>query len=372
MRVIVIMAGGSGTRFWPLSRKARPKQMLPMAGTQTMIAQSVDRARRLVANENVYVVAGAHLTEGLKSAVDGLPDENFLVEPEGRNTAPCLAFAAAVVAARHSADTLMGVLTSDHLIGNMDAFEKNVNMAFEYAAEKGQLMTIGITPTMPHTGYGYLELGEVEAEDGRGCVRKVLAFHEKPNEAKAKEYVESGHYLWNSGMFFWKVADLLSAFQTHCPELAEGAETIRQSVNTEAYESTVHDVFMNWPSDSIDYAVMEKADNVGAVASSFQWDDLGTWSALMHINDLDSAGNLLVGKCVAMETSNSILHNLPMGQCSVKGCAGGCAPLLATLGVDDLIVVHSPAAILVARRDREQDIKQLLQAVKEQGLEEYL
>ena len=366
MRVIVIMAGGSGTRFWPASRKHRPKQLLCLASDQPMLRDSTDHARDIVGAEQVYIVAGPHLEDALRGAIDYLPDENFIIEPEARNTAPCLALAAAVIARRHGPETSMGVMTSDHMITKTDTFARNMDLAFEHAEQNDALMTMGITPTGPETGFGYLEIGPALREDPRGSVHEVRAFKEKPDETTAKAYVDSGDYLWNSGMFFWRIETLLAAFDSLVPEL--GKETRRiLTAPEDGFEATMKDAFGRMPVDSIDYAVMEKADNVCAVPSQFGWDDLGSWTALDATHDADGDGNIVVGKCVALDTTNCIIHNTEAPEAS-----GGRMPLVATLGLDNLVIVNTGDAILVCPRDRAQDVKKVLERMREQGHEDYL
>ncbi len=369
MRVAVIMAGGSGERFWPLSRHDRPKQFLPLTGDTSMLRDTVERAARIVGIENVYIVAGTALIPAIRRDLAGrVAEANFIAEPEGKNTAPCLALAAAAISHRHGPNTLMGIFTADHLIRNLDILTSNVELAFDCATHQKALVTIGIRPTYPNTGFGYLELGPVTFSNERGAVYQVAHFHEKPDAATARVYVEAGRFLWNSGMFFWRIETLMQAFRDHCPELAEGAARIASAWGTDTRERTVREVFAAWPSISIDYAVMEKAAGVCAVTSEFDWDDVGTWSALARIHPLDAAGNLLTGEVAALDTRNCIVFNRPLSE-------GGPAEskfLVATLGVEDLIVVHAGDALLVCHRNREQDLKKLLKTLREQGREGYL
>lgn len=367
MRAIVIMAGGSGKRFWPLSRETRPKQLLALAGERTMVAETVERAATLVGRDQVYIVAGPHLREGLQAAVD-LPAENFLTEPEGRNTAPCLAFAAAVIAARHGAETVMGVLAADSLIRDVETFDRNADLAFEYAERHDALMTLGIRPDHPNTGFGYLEVGPAVHEDERGTVHRVESFREKPDEATAREYVDAGNYLWNSGMFYWKIATFMEGLSENAPALAEGALRIRKAVGEDDFDAVVREVFDGWEKISIDYALMEKADNVYAVAGEFDWDDVGTWEALARTFPTDNEGNLVVGDAVTMDTRDCIVHCKPTQALP----EGHTQPLVATLGVEDLVIVQCQGAVLVCARDRVQDIKELLGRIEEAGHGEHL
>lgn len=366
MRVVVIMCGGSGTRFWPASRKKRPKQLLRLATDRPMLRDSADRASELVGPENVYLVAGPHLTESLRRTVDYLPPENCIVEPEPRNTAPCLALAAATIARRHGPKTSMGVMTADHLITHLDAFAANVDLAFEHAEQNDVLMTMGIRPTGPETGFGYLEVGPALREDARGSVHQVRAFREKPDEATARAYVDSGDYLWNSGMFFWRIETLLAAFEKTCPELGAAARRIVEAPES-GFQEAVRRAFMEMPVDSIDYAVMERADNVCAVPSNFGWDDLGSWTALHAVHQADADGNIVLGRAVTLDARDCIVYN------TESACSGaGPTPLVAVLGAENLVVVNTGDAVLVCPRERAQDVKKVLEVLRERGHEDVL
>ncbi len=324
-----------------------------------MVANTVDRAARCVGVENVYIVAGPELTPKLQAALPELPDANFIIEPRGRNTAPCLALAAAVLHSRFGPDTSMGVMTADHLIPDLDAFAQNADLAFEKAEQDKSLVTIGIRPTFPSTGLGYLELGDQTANDDRGEVFRVKRFKEKPDLETAKQFLEAGNYLWNSGMFFWRVDTLIDAFHQYAPGIGQAADRIIEAEGTDAFDTTLAEIFETIEADSIDYAVMEHAKNVEAVAARFAWHDVGTWTALDSVRDKDDENNIRVGKTVAIDTDNCIIHNLDDGN----------DMLVATLGVKDLIIVSSGDAVLVCPRNKEQDIKQLLAKIKEEGHE---
>ena len=368
MRVVVIMAGGSGERFWPLSRQDRPKQLLALTSDRPMLAEVTDRAASLVGASNVFVVAGPHLEEPIRRALESLPHDNLLIEPMGKNTAPCLAFSAAVIGKRFGPETVMGVLSADSLIRGTETFDRNVDLAFECAEREDVLVTLGIRPSHPDTGFGYLEIGPAitPPEDKRGTAHRVKSFREKPDEETACRYVESGDYLWNSGMFFWEISVLQDGLARHASEIARGAQEIADAIGTPNYDTVARRVFENWPKISIDYALMEKADNVRAVAGEFDWDDLGTWTALARAYALDSDGNLALGKCVALDTSDAILYNRS------EGALGNNSPLLVSIGVKDLVVVHTGSTVLVCHRDRVQDIKLALAALREKGYNEYL
>ena len=378
MRVIVIMAGGSGERFWPLSRRQNPKQFLALASEKTMVAETVERAQGIPGVQQVYIVAGPHLVPQMREMLPFLPAENFLTEPIPRNTAPCLAFAAAVIGRRHGNDTVMGVLSADSLIRDRETFDRNADLAFEHAEANDVLVTMGIRPRHPDTGFGYLEIGPALAKDSRGSVHRVETFREKPDLETARHYVETGNFLWNSGMFFWKISNFLSAFEKASPEFATGAARIAEAHGTPNEEQLVRTVFEEWPSISIDFALMEKAHNVSALAGTFDWDDVGTWSALNRTNPLDAGGNVTVGKTLPLDTRNCILFNRTTGErmkdegseAGKKGATN--QPILATLGVEGLVIVATDDAILVCPADRVQDIKSVLKELREKEMNEYL
>lgn len=369
MRVFVIMAGGSGERFWPLSRKSRPKQLLPLTSADPMLAEAVSRAWKVPGVQQVYIVAGAPLREPILNALPGFPPDNLLVEPEGRNTAPCLAFAAAVAAARDGWDTTMGVLTADSLIRNTGAFSRNADLAFENVERQDILMTFGVRPLNPNTGFGYLEAGEIDTRESRGSTRHVNAFREKPDQTTAESYVASGHHFWNAGMFFWKCSTLKTAMDEFAPELARGAEKIAAEVGKPGFEETLRGVFAQWPKISIDYAVMEKAQNVRMIEAEFDWDDVGTWNALARTRALDASGNLRSGNAILIDSANMIVFNAGK---SGKEPPESTEPLIAALGVDNLVVAMAEGTVLVCHRDRVQDIKMVLEKLRADHAEKYL
>ena len=365
MRVAAIMAGGSGERFWPLSRRSRPKQLLALTSDKTMLAETVERARELARVEAVYLVVGRHLAEPIRQVLPDFPEKNLIFEPQGRNTGPCLAYAAAVIAARHGSDATMCALTADHLIEEGDAFAHNVDLACDVAEKEDGLVTLGIRPRHPDTGFGYLQLGPEEKNDPRGKVYRIAAFKEKPDLATAEKYVRSGQYLWNSGMFFCKTDRLMKELELHAPDLAQGAREISQTVDTPTFEATVERIFASWPSISIDYAVMEKAERVFGVAANFVWDDVGTWNSLARIRPLDNDGNLISPGNLVLNSKNCVIIN------DAKE-SGGKKPIIAALGVEDLVIVNTDDALLVCHRDSIQNIREILKALREEGKTEYL
>jgi mannose-1-phosphate guanylyltransferase len=358
-RLMVVMAGGSGERFWPLSRKHRPKQLLALTGTQTMLEETVERAEAVVGRDRVFIVAGPHLVQSILDSLPGFPKANCIVEPEARNTAPCLALAAGILWRRFGTNIAMGVLSADHSIRDRKTFETNMNLAFEYAESNRVLMTFGARPSEPHTGYGYLEVGDPVVSGEAGTIRPVKAFHEKPERETAERYMHSGRFLWNSGMFVWSLDALHDAFDRHAPEYAEAMLIFKEHEDADSWGPT----FRALPKISIDYAIMEKADNVFCTTADFDWDDVGTWTALTKSQPLDPQGNLVRGKCIPVETSNTILFNATTG----NNDTAKPNPVIVALGVENLVVVSTDDALFVCPKDRVQDIKKAVQALRDNG-----
>ncbi|WP_460539437.1 mannose-1-phosphate guanylyltransferase [Glycomyces halotolerans] len=351
----VVPAGGSGTRLWPLSRAQRPKFLLPLTGSQSSLLQStVERVRLLSRPDHVYVVTGtAHAVDVARQLPD-VPGDNILVEPSPRDSAAAISLAAAVIAERDP-DAVMGAFAADHLVPDGKAFAQTVEHAMELA-ETGLLMTIGITPTGPETGYGYLRLG-----DAVGPGYQLASFVEKPDQVSAVEYVSSGNYLWNAGMFVWRVDVFLDELARHRPALHEAVRTLAA-----AWDSTGRDALFAelWPTlekISVDYAVMEPAaasGKVGVVPGDFDWHDVGDYDTLGRVlKAADRVGNVIVehsgsGEAVLAESKRNV----------VVPASGR---LIATVGVDDLIIVDTPDALLVCPRDRAQEVKSVVEELKQ-------
>jgi len=347
----VIMAGGAGTRFWPASRNDLPKQLLPLAGREgeTLVAASVRRIGSICPPERIIVVTARHLTEAMRAALPELPSENFLSEPAARNTAPCIGWAAATIR-RRDPDAVVMVLPSDHFVADEARFRETLLQAVE-AAKTWPIVTIGITPTRPETGYGYLEKGN-RAE---GDVFAVHRFVEKPDLARAEAFVTSGRYLWNGGMFFFRVREMIALLDEHMPELARGLERIDRAALAGDPSAEIENVFPTLPAVSIDHGVMEKASRVAVVAGSFGWSDVGSWQSSWELAEKDEAGNAAPESAVLVEARGNLVRDLRTGN---KG------NVIALVGVDDLAVVVTDDALLVIPRGRSQDVKKVLEALK--------
>ena len=353
----VIMAGGRGTRFWPRSRDRKPKHLLDILSERTIIQETVDRLLPMVPPERILVVTGrAHAAELARQLPD-IPARNILIEPMGRNTAPCIGLAAHAV---HRLDpgAVMAVLPADHLIIDEARFLEVLRAAAEAAAPGRHLVTIGIAPTAPETGYGYLELGEETGTAGMETVRRVRSVREKPDQETAKAFLAGGNYVWNCGMFVWTAGAVLEAIGRWLPDLAKGLETIDSALGTERENTVLDNVYPGLPSISIDYGVMEKADNVLALRGDFGWSDVGSWDALWEVSPKDDSGNVLRGSVAAAATKNSLVVARDR--------------LVALAGVEDLIVVDTEDALLVCRRGDSQRVREVVELLEKKGLREYL
>lgn len=338
-RYLVIMAGGSGTRFWPKSTSKRPKQLLSFGQGKSLLVQTLERFDSLVEAKNKIIVTTKSLSQVISEEA---PSAEVMAEPQGRNTAPCIYWAARVIAERNP-KAIMLVMPSDHYIPNLQAFSETIEEACNWASAHNDLVTLGIRPSRPETGYGYLKIGSKISSSGGP--NKVSAFVEKPDYEHAEKYFKSGDYLWNGGMFLWRAELILSAFDSLMPEMKKAWD---------AANGDVQKAYPNLTATSIDYGIMEKAQNVVAFPLDCGWDDLGNWISLENLaNDLgfNHEGSVVSGgEFIAVNAKGNIVD----------------APgkLVAVLGVDDLIIVHHQDAILVARKDRAQDIRSVVEKVK--------
>lgn len=354
----VVMAGGSGVRFWPQSRRALPKQFLQFGSDKTLIQETAARCLPLIAPSRLWVVTGAaHADETARQLPEQLP-EQILVEPCGRNTAPCIALAAMRLLSADP-EAVMLVVPADHIISPDAAFQDAVRRAVSVVeANPEAFVLFGVPPTYPSTGFGYIQRGEPHTADGT-TIYRVQAFKEKPNQLTAARYVAGDDYYWNCGIFVWRADAILRAIAQYEPEIATRCEQLRPTIGTRQWESTLAEVFPTMPSISIDYAVLERAQSVFVLPAPFQWDDVGSWQALPRLLPHDNDGNTVAGTHCGMETSGCIVR-------------GSDDHLIATYGVKDLIIVHTPTATLVADRRDENAIKELTAEIERRGLQRYL
>jgi len=353
----VIMAGGKGTRFWPLSREKRPKHLLNITGEKTIIQYTVDRIAPLVAKEKILIVTGASHAGEIREQLPQLPAENILVEPVGRNTAPCIGLAAMHIR-RKDPDAVMAVLPSDHLIADTEPFLASLMAAREMAKTRDCLVTIGIRPRWAETGYGYMERGKVAGTIGKTKVYQVRSFWEKPDQATAEGFLKDGNFFWNSGMFIWRISTLLDAIQKLLPDLYEELLTIEAAIGTEREAQVLAEVYKEIESVSIDYGVMEKAPDVVMLEGDFGWNDIGSWDALWDVLEKDAKGNVVRGKVIRSETSNCLVHSPDK--------------MVTLVGVEGLIVVETNDSLLICRRGASQDVKKVVEHLEKKGLKEYL
>ncbi|MBQ9807377.1 MAG: mannose-1-phosphate guanylyltransferase [Ruminococcus sp.] len=347
----VIMAGGRGERFWPKSRNSRPKQFLSLTSDgETMIQKTVRRLSPLVAPEDIFIVTNAAYKELVADQLPEVPAENVLAEPCARNTAPCIAFAAAVIGRKYD-DAMMLVLPSDHLIGYENIYIKTLKKAVSVAEQGKNLVTIGITPTYPETGYGYINFGEES-----GDAYAVERFVEKPDLPTAKKYLSSGKYLWNSGMFVWKISSVMANLKEFMPEIYEGALRIGESFGTDSFEETLVKEFTAFTSESIDFGIMEKASDIYTIPGSFGWDDVGSWLAVERINETDDDKNYIDGDVITVDSKRTTV------------CGG--KRLIAAIGTRDIIIVDTDDVLLVCSKNNTQDVKKAIAQLKEQGRNE--
>lgn len=351
-RYAVIMAGGKGERFWPLSTSRHPKQLLALVGDKPLIAQAVDRLEGLVPPENVFVVTNADLVEATREAAPLLPPENIVGEPIGRDTAAAVACGGALVKARDP-EGVFAILTADQVMGDLPLFFATLKGAMDLALEQDVLATIGIQPTYPSTGFGYIESGEPLGSKEGVEFRKADRFVEKPDEKTASEYLETGRFYWNSGMFIWSVKSLEKAFSAHCPEMAELMEVLTGYARDGKIDDGMAATYPALGRISIDYALMEKAQNIVMACGTFAWDDVGAWPALESHFPQDEGGNTRVGSVETVDAEGNIVLSEDR--------------LTALIGVKDLVVVQAEGVTLVCPKDRAQDIKKMVVQLRETG-----
>lgn len=344
------MAGGVGTRFWPKSRKSNPKQFLNLFGETSMIQQTVERLEGFIDGEKVVVVTNQDYSSLVQKQLPSVDPTHIIGEPVARNTAPCIASAAALLN-KKDPESVMIVLPADHIIGKPEEFKRVLQTAVQTARSEDSLVTIGIQPNRPETGYGYIHRSEdTEVNELSHPVYQVQKFTEKPDIDKATEFFESGDYLWNSGIFIWKTSTILSAFENHLPEIYSNIETL---VESDFAESDIREFYEACPSISIDYGIMEKAEKVQVIPGDFEWNDVGSWTAVHELSDKDSEQNATVkGKALYVNSSGNYV--------STNG-----KKLVAFAGVDNVALVETDDAILVVNLDQAQDVKGIVEELSE-------
>ena len=353
----VIMAGGSGTRLWPRSRKKKPKQLLDIVSSKTMIQETVDRLDGLIDLDRIIVVVGEMHFKDIDQQLALVPTENILIEPEGKNTAPCIGLAAVHIRACEK-NAVMIVLPSDHLIKNASRLRTVAKAAATVAQHDNSLVTIGIRPTFPETGYGYIQIGKkIDSVQGEE-VHKVIAFTEKPTLAVAKKFLKSGDYMWNSGMFVWTVNTILDQIKKYLPELHKGLMKIEASIGKDSESRVLAKVYGSVEGESIDFGVMEKAGEVMLLKGDFGWNDIGSWAAMEQLWPKDKDGNFLDAEVISIESSGNIIHSTKK--------------LVAVISLKDIVIIETEDALLVCAKDRAPDVRRVVEELKKRGLDDYL
>ncbi len=357
----MIMAGGSGTRFWPVSRAARPKQLLDLADSRTMIRNTFDRLSQFLEPERIHVVTNRKLMSAIGNELPMLPGSNLIGEPFKRDTAPCIGLAAHMLL-RKDPEATMVVLPADHVIEPEDMFVLAIKFAEQMVEmDPRRLVTFGIKPAFPSESYGYIERGQsltatFNREIGTFAVKQ---FREKPDIELAKQYVESGNFYWNSGIFVWKAKSIVEELARHAPDLDHHLERIVNAVGTDDYETVLADEFEAIQAISIDYAVMEKASDVVVIEAPFHWDDVGSWQSLSRLHGTNGEGNTNLGRHLGIDTRGTITR-------SEKD------HLIVTIGMEDTIIVHTENATLVANKNDEEAVRKAVKLIESEGWQEYL
>lgn len=339
----VIMAGGSGTRFWPLSRKDNPKQFLELRDNKTMLRSTMDRLSPVIDAGDVFVVTGDNMVELTRESLGrAIADDHILAEPAARNTAPCIGYAAMEITKKYG-DGIMAIFASDHYIRDEEAFRDCLKKAIALA-EEGNLVTIGIKPTKPSTGYGYIRKKNADSN-------KVVQFVEKPDLETAIGYLQSGDYLWNSGMFIWKASVILEKFKMYLPDVYEDLTKIGEAMNTENERKVIEEVYPDIQKISVDYGIMEKAEGILVIDGDFGWTDVGSLDALEDVLDSDDDGNTVLGNAALMDARGNVVR-------------GRDNKLTAVIGTSDLMIIDTKDVLLVCPKDRAQDVKKLLESLE--------
>ncbi|MHB8955385.1 MAG: mannose-1-phosphate guanylyltransferase [Pirellulaceae bacterium] len=360
----MIMAGGFGTRFWPASRHTTPKQLLNLAGDQTMLQATLCRLGDLVPASRVLVLTNQRLVESIARQLPALPAASIIGEPCRRDTAPAIGLAAAIIA-RRDPEATMVVMPADHVIRPTALFQRAITQAVELVeSDPLKIVTFGIRPSYPAESFGYIERGDLLPPSAgeatyNAPVYNVAHFREKPSGDVARQYVDAGRFYWNSGIFVWRSRTILEALRRYEPDMFTHLQTIADSIDSTHFDATLQSEFAAITGKSIDYSVMEHHDNIAVIEAPFEWDDLGSWRALARLHGSDAQGNTLVGGNLVVRTTNTIIRSTS-------------DHLVAAIGVDNLIIVHTPDATLVVRQDDEEAVREIVKLIQDQGWDRYL
>lgn len=357
----IVMAGGVGARFWPYGTSRLPKQFLPIADSNdTMLQLTIKRLKDIVPIEQVFIITNKQYIELVKKQLPKIPKENIIGEPVGRNTAPCIGLASTILK-QFDEQAKMLVLPADHLIENVDEFTKVVNAGLKFVEKKDAIVTLGIVPSHPETGYGYIQFIEDAYYNNEGTsidIFKVKTFAEKPTLDVAKIFLESGDFLWNSGMFIFRADVMLNQMEKLLPDLYHALQKIEKSIHTAAYQKTLEQVFAEIKGISIDYGIMEKAKNVYVIKADLKWSDLGSWDEVYRLRAKDKNNNAVIGDTFIKDSNNNLIM-------SSKGFVG-------VIGADDLIIINTKDGLLVCKKDRTQEVKEIVDYLKRKGLSDYI
>jgi len=347
--ICVILAGGSGKRFWPLSRKNKPKQLLNIVGDQTMLQMTVDRLKKVKDVEDIYIVTRSDLKEKIIKNVKYIKSENVIAEPSGKNTAPAIALISTIINLKDP-NSVVGIFPADHLIIGHVEFQKALVIAERLAKEKEAIVTVGVRPTFASTGYGYIQFEEIFEKNFKG-VFKVKTFAEKPHKKLAERFIRSGDFLWNAGMFVWKTKILFKGLKAHMPELYDSMNLISERIKK---GENYNNIWKHIESESIDYGLLEKVNNIFVISCEFQWNDLGSWNALYDILGKDDKGNIIRGLGKVLDGRNNFIHSENN--------------FTAVIGANDMVVINTDEVTLVVPRDKVEMVKDMVNYLEEIGL----
>lgn len=350
----LIMAGGIGARFWPRSKEKTPKQLLKIFGENTMIQDTVARLDGIIPKENIFIITNRVQRQEIINQLPGVPEQNILEEPFGRNTAACIGLASIMISEK-SKDAVTIVLPADHIIQDVNSFQNVLMSAAKFANESKGLVTIGIIPTRPETGYGYIQIDDAIITDN---IHKVLTFAEKPNYTTAVRFLESGDFLWNSGMFIWRIDTILEEISKYMPELNDGLVKIKNSLHSNNLDEIIAQVYGQLKGISIDYGIMEKSQKVFLTKGDFGWSDVGSWEEVYQLSGKNADANALVGKVFTDDTSDSYIYSPDK--------------FTAVIGAENFIIINTDDALLICRRDKAQDVKKVIDHLKFNKMNEHI
>lgn len=357
----IVMAGGVGARFWPYGTSRLPKQFLPIANSnETMLQLTIKRLKDIVPIDRIFVITNKQYINLVKKQLPKIRKENIIGEPVGRNTAPCIGLAS-IILRQYEEKAKMFVVPADHIIENTEEFTKAVNAGLKFVEEKDAIVTLGIVPSHPETGYGYIQFIEdayYKPQESDVDIFRVKTFAEKPTLDVAKVFLESGDFLWNSGMFIFRSDTILGQMENHLPDLYHALQKIEKAIHSAKYQKVLDQVFAEIKGISIDYGIMEKAKNVFVIKADLNWSDLGSWDEVYRLRPKDKNGNVILGDTLIKDSSNNLIM-------STKGFVG-------VIGADDLIIINTKDGLLVCKKDRSQEVKEIVDYLKRKGLSDYI